>query len=266
MQVRNFKLFTARELGHIQALLETNIQSWSSGWFTGHQRTEINGLASCEQFLSENTFHVAAEWFVSSISEDRWTAVLPSASLDGFIKNILIETHGSSTHQDKSEFASPLTTRLLFDLAEYLMENSPRNAGKKIHPQQQKQILAADTWGQGAAAIYGALSIKQEKIYFVLSPEIVNDYLSSLHWPRRELVKPMSINKAIDPVKLSLEISLGEAELSVAELRQISVGDVIRLNTRLDQPMDVLLGKKPICSAFLGAHQGNKAVLLMSSS
>ena len=60
---------------------------------------------------------------------------------------------------------------------------------------------------------------------------------------------------------VTLPARIGVAELTVAELASLNVGDVIRLDAKADEPLGVTLGAPPHClRAFLGLRLGAPAL------
>ncbi len=60
-------------------------------------------------------------------------------------------------------------------------------------------------------------------------------------------------------VNVTLEVKVGEAVLSVAELFQLKAGSVLVLDRQIEEPVDILLNGKPIAAGVLavsGDHLG----------
>jgi hypothetical protein len=75
------------------------------------------------------------------------------------------------------------------------------------------------------------------------------------------LVEPVS--RALQAQVVVLDGIVGEAELAVEELSTLAVGDVIRLNRKFSEPLQVRLsGGAVVCAARLGALKGRTAVQL----
>jgi flagellar motor switch/type III secretory pathway protein FliN len=64
---------------------------------------------------------------------------------------------------------------------------------------------------------------------------------------------------------VALRVVLGVAEVELAALRGLQVGDVITLDAPIDQPLAVQAGERALCQARLGAQDGHRAVSLMNS-
>jgi flagellar motor switch protein FliN/FliY len=60
-------------------------------------------------------------------------------------------------------------------------------------------------------------------------------------------------------VNVTLEVKIGQAVLSVAELFQLKSGSVLVLDREVEEPVDILLNGKPIAAGYLavsGEHLG----------
>lgn len=71
------------------------------------------------------------------------------------------------------------------------------------------------------------------------------------------------LSDALRGERVTLEAVLGDAELSAAELMSVRVGDVIKLNRALDEPLELKVrGGAVVCGARLGLHVGRTALQL----
>ncbi len=52
------------------------------------------------------------------------------------------------------------------------------------------------------------------------------------------------LRRKVETMTVPVKVSLGEATVTVRELLDLSVGDVIRLDTRTDEPLSVRVGDK----------------------
>ena len=267
MPIWAYKLFTKNELTHIQSQLDGAVRLWAASWFVLSDHGLTTAVDTGHHFHSENATAVDAAWDVLATSDVQWVAVRSAGKSCNAIQGVLTGTSTETTEtcDDASVMAEELVSRLLLDLAGHAMDRALGRVGQPVSRESHKRTLPEYVWRYGSGAIHVEVGIQQWTISLILSPEIVDHCLSSLTLARRELGPLITINKAISPTKVNLEVAAGTAELSIGELRSISVGDVIRLKTKLDQPVAVMLGKEKLCSAFLGAYKGKKAVLLTSS-
>jgi flagellar motor switch/type III secretory pathway protein FliN len=94
---------------------------------------------------------------------------------------------------------------------------------------------------------------------------------SSASWTLRQLqARPAAAaltgrRTALAGRGVDLRVILGVAEVDLVALRGLQIGDVITLDARIDQPLEVQAGDGALCEARLGAQDGCRAVSLMSS-
>lgn len=71
------------------------------------------------------------------------------------------------------------------------------------------------------------------------------------------------LSDALRGERVTLEAVLGKAELSAAELMSVRVGDVLKLNRALHEPLELQVrGGGVVCGARLGLHVGRTALQL----
>ena len=267
MQVSAFKLLSKRELTRIQADLDTLLKRWAQSWYVTIDSGIDVSLDSCEQFRVKDLPHSDAAWFVTSVGDDSWVAVAPQDDSVNAIQGLLGEdfTDADDIRDNGSILASELDETLLYDLVDNVLQQAMRNAGRHDNPHHTKRPLAQPVWRYGSAAVCARITVGGKNTYLVMSPELVNCFLPSRVPTHKELGPLTRVTTAIEPTMVKLEITAGNAVLNIAELRGIAVGDIVRLDTKLDQPLSVMFGGKRLCSAFLGTQEGSKAVMLMSS-
>ena len=97
-----------------------------------------------------------------------------------------------------------------------------------------------------------------------LSPDVVEDWVAHIGVPNAHRISLMPARQAIAERTVSVEAILGEAELTLDELQTLGIGDVIRLDRRLDEPLTVRISSAVACAGFLGTAGEQKAVQLTS--
>ncbi len=72
-----------------------------------------------------------------------------------------------------------------------------------------------------------------------------------------------SLAKALHSEWVTVEAIAGEAELTIEELRSLSVGDVLKLDHRINQPLQLCVrGGGAVCGGRLGTSKGHTAIQL----
>jgi flagellar motor switch protein FliM len=103
-------------------------------------------------------------------------------------------------------------------------------------------------------------------LWLRLSPPLVDACLGSLDAPRKEVPLSGAV-QAMRNQCVALNVLLGEAEVTLAELQTLGVGDVLRLDRRVSEPLAVRLSdERVICAAHLGTRGDRKAVQLTNTN
>lgn len=89
--------------------------------------------------------------------------------------------------------------------------------------------------------------------------------LAELPAPERAMAplnEPLGgLGSALGTQEVRLQAWLGEAELELRALRTLAVGDVLRLNRKLDEPVELEVNHQRVpCRGYLGARDGSLAV------
>ena len=63
---------------------------------------------------------------------------------------------------------------------------------------------------------------------------------------------------------IPMVVNLGRTELSLREVLDLEQGDIVRLDNRLDQMLEVIFGDTPKFRGKPGIYRGHKAVQIVS--
>lgn len=264
MQFAYYKLYTKKELAHIKGRLESIIGQWAASWLTIGQDQIAVEVDACEHHFSEDDECRCSPWNVATTADSDWVATASDDKPANALMQILAGNRLDVGETD-SVLASSLAQLLMRDLTESVIGIGSRNTGNANLVRHDIKILPWQTWRHGTDALHAGITVSGEKMSIIISPGIARSYLANLPLNPRESKPLAKINDAIGHVVVQLEVAAGTADLSLRELNSLSIGDVIKLDAKLDRPVRVLLGKQKICSAFLGARKGKKAVILMRS-
>lgn len=270
MNVRAYKLFGKSELAHIRTQVLTIAQQWAKSWAAEECAPIISG---CQDAYFVCDTDPRLKWHISSSDEVRqWAAILQDVGEIHVISNVLgVPTTKGNGYAGKevagTSMAAALTRKFLQDLTERIIKQAPLQREKPPHCHSHiVEGLPADTWTRGSGALVLEISLNDLTIMLVMSSDLANNYLRGMANPANlkastTITAPM---KAINHLRVGLQARLGNATLSLRELRNLAAGDVIRLDAKLAKPIRIVLNKRDVCGGYLGAYQGNKAVLLKS--
>jgi flagellar motor switch protein FliM len=104
--------------------------------------------------------------------------------------------------------------------------------------------------------------------HVVLEPVIPN--LSVSYWmeTKRSEVNPQEVESLKERVKkasVPIVAELGKSDISIEEFLAVGIGDVIQLNTRIDDPLTVRIGEVPKFTAQPGKSNKKVAVQILDS-
>lgn len=230
MRTRPFRLFSEPERARLLALVEERCAAWARDW-----------LPAAVPWRVETAPAEAREDWLAWGSEREWWAL---ACADG-------ELAAAICGGGESPLALGAARAAMGALGAALLgaETAPAFAGVKFDA------------GPGAAHTHVVLTAGTTRLRLA----------SSASWTLRQLhAKPAAAQfsarrAALADRGVDLRVILGIAEVELAALRGLQVGDVITLDARIDQPLTVQAGAGPLCEARLGAQDGSRAVSLMSS-
>lgn len=252
IQATPFRLLNNDDCNRIQALIETQLNAWSKIWFS--VSPEI-GFALDEKFaVSPESRN---DWRILTIDHDNWVAWhFADASWRDYARLLLGASVGPVS------VPSPLINDLLrdcmTDLASRILVVTDEDA-KPIA--STIESLAHLPTGYGSGAIQGKLCNGLPSLFLAIGGGTVASLLGPRPSPESNHAALASRESAIGSELVHLDIVLGSTELSLAELANISVGDVIRVQSPYQQPV-IARGSDgiPLLKVHLGTRGERKAI------
>jgi flagellar motor switch protein FliM len=169
----------------------------------------------------------------------------------------------SESERPKPRLLSHLETGLVTDIAGILVNHLEELLGFKIKigalSQTLREFVAQHEADPGGDPQRLFLHIDLEGLG---EPSILRLYLPGV-LPRAERqpgVPVKNLPQHLNDVPLELGAVLGRAEVQLADLMRIEVGDVIPLHTPVGSPIDVLIEGNRAGSARWGSHRGRLAL------
>jgi flagellar motor switch protein FliM len=93
-----------------------------------------------------------------------------------------------------------------------------------------------------------------------IMPKLSAHYWLSTQQKVREPKEIETLEKRVKKARLPVIADLGYSSIQVSEFLQLAVGDVIRLNETVDDPLVIKVGEKPKFNAQPGVYKGKTAV------
>jgi hypothetical protein len=265
MKPVRYRLYTDAELGKLSERVQQALADWGKGWLADALCSIDAPVAHAGNSADSDAIH----WLTADV--DNRTA-LAIGSPQSWTQNVGVLLAGAADPAAaEGTPAAPIMQHLADTLLHSLAAALLQAAGAAFDPARVswgKGILPRDEPsrpGSGWVAIgcrFG--SVDQSLLLF--SPTLVYGLIGT-EPPRLRQSAPSAavpVRRAVELQPVVLEVIAGEAELTLRDLQTLEVGDVIRLDRRLDELLRLgVLGGEAVCSGHLGAAKGHKAVQLL---
>jgi flagellar motor switch/type III secretory pathway protein FliN len=258
MEHRPYRLLNKTGLAAIERRLAAAWDAWTAAWLATHPPARIR----CYR---------AAEYRVARTRPEAWLYAGPAAASvaltcsAGFAGRLGALLTGSGAAEIRGS-ASPLRDELVRGaLAELVALLCPWAAGSAAARIGGAEALPEHGWEAGSGAAVAVLEWDRELVELVLGAAQVATLLPPAAAPARQ--PGTRIADALGGGRLTLKVLAGEVQLELGLLQTIAIGDVIKLDTRIDQPLQVVNedGAR-LCGAFLGSCDGRKSVQLVATT
>lgn len=261
MEYTHYKLLNQSELRYIENSLHKAFNSWASVW----ANDEIECKVVCHRVAETNvnvsqSFH-DDPWIFAGIDNKSWVAcnAVPDAVMR--LAHLLVVSKDERQAMTELKVSTLLCELALSALAD-LIEHIGSAGGKKYRP---KNIFRPNEnfWKAGSGAILAEIGCAGNSIFCILSPTLVASLLLNMSQPERSKESLSTTSDALKNTRMKLNIMVGEVQLSLGLLQTISLGDVIKLDAKVDQPLNIVTSEGTrLCGTFLGKRDGQKAVQL----
>lgn len=262
MNVRRYKLFGTRERTVVATYFTERVRAWASAWMP----PKATVFAECTP-AGESDFRdrVSSEWVrYSRGSVDEWIAI----SLTDVSEEVLgatlcgnAESSVKANYTGVSELIRELVSKAIDDfgatLAEEPSKTLQRQDGELARPEPEM-------WTRGSAGFVVKAHLGYALIECVSSPSLTLRIMRTrlpAPPPGRLIERPSCIaSRAV-----RLKVVAGWVQLDVRSLKDLAVGNVITLDSRIDEPMSVVVAthREPtVCAARLGMREGRRVVTL----
>lgn len=258
------RIINQRESVRLASVLTNAVREWAEAWASdGNGGVELNALAA-RDVVSRCANR---EWYWMHSAETPLAAVGIAADRHSALLTLLGVESDRADDGKEGDLLASLANRAWDALAAKIIAVAP---GAKLarsewgaEPALEKASVSLNGYFVAHARIGGRLDLA-----IVLLPGAVQQALGKEAVGRvggSESLTPMA--QALEPERVTLEIVAGTADVPFEDLRTLRVGHVIRLDSRLDEAMEVhLVGDGMIGKGFLGARDGQLAVQLVQSS
>lgn len=169
----------------------------------------------------------------------------------------------SRSHRGKGQVVSQLGLRALENIMEPLM-GFPVTS-RMVDEEHLK--FPEDPQQEGKGAISLSVRIKNTQIVFVLSSKSVDKWLQALPTVvSSKAPKLNSVNESMQECTVPIHIHFGGTDLKMSELMSLEEGDVLRLDSKIENPVDLIIdGSEIQLKGYLGKQSNKMAIRLVES-
>jgi flagellar motor switch/type III secretory pathway protein FliN len=262
MSVRPYKLINHSEQAILAAGLNTGVRRWAARYVGCEIPDTCCSLVAADD--SRGSAAGVCEWIVGASSVPLIGIGL-AQDWPGTLADLLLAGRVSALDSPGSGLVRELATELLQECGQTVLELLlPRQALGAV----SWSLAAQDRPTAGDARTLACCQLGAETaapfdFWLELAPDTVLTCLaaSAPSRARGPVLEPLS--KAIQTQSVVLEAIAGEADLAVEELRTLAAGDVLKLNRRITEPLELRIqGGGVVCAARLGAARGRTALQL----
>lgn len=244
--MKPFRLLKASELRQLESRAEQAGAKWSVRW-----ALRADTPLTWSAVDAGESKAVSGRRHAFDCGEGLQAAVDLPAGADGILAGMALGQSGQgSDHQVARELA-------LLCMADYLAELTGLGEGRP-----STGGVAAPVRGSGTALLscrMGERSLGALLLPLALLQRMGVVAATSSLAPTATLGPRAA---AVMPARLQLSATLNDTSLTIKDLREIAVGDVLMLNHSLDAPLTLRLGGKPAGSAYPGVRSGRLSVEL----
>ena len=265
-------------------LIHDNYGRIISTYLTGQVRTNI-------KVKIETIQQITYEEFIHSVSNPTMLTIFKMPPLNG---TLLFETNtefvfqiidmllgGSGTRKNEIREFTDIDKKIMWRVNQGLIENlklawedivqvQPEIEGLETNP-ALNQTLAPN---EPVALITFTVEMGEYNTFInicipYLSVEKLLDKLEVQYWFRgnneevEEEVETTKLRKRLDIVDVNMLAVLGESKITVEDFLKLSVGDVVSLDQKAIDPVEIYIGEKPYYYAKPGILGKNKGVQVL---
>lgn len=272
MQARPYKLYNSLEKNLLSTALDSATNAWLKQFpFYHHWSVSTEVIQHFDELNSSE----GGDWFdvydhTGSVASIYISQKMKSKLLNGLLSEAGREV--KSTQSITQDSNSCLEAMLVEATLLTLLEKSLVSLNCTITELEQSKLLdhysIREVIQPGNAAVIIRVKSGNDHFLIILRSTYIQNFLDenlSLTSAEKGLAieyELVDLNEVIKPNTLTLEVSLGSLDLSIGKLATLAEGDVIRLDKKITEPVDIQIGRKKILEGTLGLKDGDKAVRL----
>jgi len=262
MSIRPYKLINRTERGILTGRLSEGVGRWSVRYAPNDAPSQCTVVLPGEDTAQIPEPH---EWLLGCRQSAPVLAIgLPQDWPRGLAGLVLSERQAISLDPAGQQLMREVGAGLLEELGQSVLD-----AALALHPAEGGLVWSRPTTPAFAGAsadgrVLGLCRLGEGlELVVMIWPETVHRCLAP-EAPRRAAAASLEpLSKALQAEKVVLDGIAGEVELALEDLTTLAVGDVIKLNRKISEPLQVRVrGGGVVCAARLGAAKGRNALQL----
>lgn len=258
MGVNHFRFLTADQRDHLSHAYSTVVESWHSQWFGPTTPTPVSMLQDGLDNIPGATIRIYrgehGAWV--GIALEQWAEYWLTAALFDIAPD---------EDFTLGPVSGAVVDEALRDLARVTLQTEIIDESRVVDA-NLRTVFPGDAYRAGSSRIRINFGIRSVPVTLLVGSPLVEQQL--------QLVMKNSIPRNIEPVRHAIgqrlvpaKVELGSAGLSAEELLSLRVGDVVRIDQRLDQPVDLLIEGEQRLKGFLArTADGKKCIRLVAAS
>jgi hypothetical protein len=264
MKPVRYRLYTDAELGKLSERAQQALADWGKDWLSD----ALCSIDAPAAHAGNSADSAAIRWLTADVDDRTALAIGSPLSWTQKVGALLA---GAAELGAEGAPASPVSQHLADTLLHSLAAALLQAAGAAFDP-------ARVFWGERTLSLreessrpgsgWVAVSCRfdsADQSLLLFSPALVSGFIGAEPGLRKSApAAAVPVRRAVELQPVVLEVIAGGAELTLRDLQTLEVGDVIRLDRRLDELLRLgVLGGEAVCSGHLGAAKGHKAVQLL---
>lgn len=235
-----------------EGLITSAIQVWAQDWCFKTPKLAV-------EFLCKNSLDDIASPVLFRFGKDEHVALL--GGLSGAMETVLFS--GLDTVAPKDD----VLTKMLADAQESLLANilakllGCRLSSFTLNKLGNDTSVFASESKVGDSSVSFRISLGEFSLTVALPMISTFSFLSP---ERKRRQKFQKVNAFGLPGTVSASVNMALGEFSIADIKNLSVGDVLGTGVPLTSQFSLSVGDKEISSVFLGKSNDHKAVLLQN--
>lgn len=257
MQARPFILLSQSVLAAVRAALAAAAGAWARDWGVAQDALGVRAERASEAARPKRAS--AADWRLCASDAAGAVWLMQAAELQAELQALLFPrdlVHAPQTGAD-AQLAPAAARRALLALHDAL-------AGAALAAAKASGDAASapdeSAWTRGSGAVLVTVTLGRQHCQLLLNHAAA----AALAGPARPDLAPLAAvnhRQALATAPVTLQLSIGAAKVSLGSLISLAVGDVVRLDTKVDEPVRMTSSAGvPLFDVYLGKTGDQVAV------